>query len=644
MKIRIKHIALILLLVPLLSMGQSKYSSRSSNTTIDTTNAYALLNYSRIIKKENPTKSFDYIEKALEISINKKDKKAEGTCYYTLANLNRDLGIHDIAIRNYLQAIKLFKSINDNENLLLCYSELGKVYDAKKEFIKSKACYNESLRISLKIGSKDGEIDANKGVAAASAQMQDYEESIESYQKVKKQESKRKNSRGVMDANNKIGQILVEQEKEEEAIEYFEESQAIAEEINAPEEAAESYSNMGSAYRSSKEYDKELDVRQKSIKINELANNSDALTTDNLEIGELYLEQNQASEAIPYIEKSIEYSEASANIESKSKAQQSLSEAFAKSGNYDKALESYQKYVALKDSIFAEKEKQILAKMEINTFVLEKQQRIDLLEKNKALKENEILILKQEQEIKTESMKKQSILIYSLIAFVFILIISALLILKSYRQKRIANQMLALKSLRSQMNPHFIFNALNSVNSFISTNDERSANKYLSDFSKLMRSVLDNSEHNFIPLSSEINMLKLYLGLEHFRFKEKFDYQFNVSEEIDIDLYEIPPMLIQPYIENAIWHGLRYKAEKGILNVNISEEDSVLKILIEDDGIGRQKSQEIKTQNQKEKTSTGIKNIDNRLEILNSAYHLNIKVKITDLEKGTKVVIHIPQK
>lgn len=637
---------IILLFVSTFLFGQTKQKTRLPNP--DTTNVYSLLNYSKIIKKDNPSRAFDYIEKALILSIDKNDNKAEAKCYYTLANFNKDLGIYDISIKNYNQSIDIYNKINNKDDLLSCYKELAEVYELIKKYEKSKLYYNKYLDLSKKLGYRDDELIANKGIASSSAQMQDYDESIKSYKKVKSNEAKRKNSKGVIDANNRIGEILVEQNKEEEAIEYFQQSQDIALEMENDEDVAESYSNMANAYRATKEYDKELDVRQKSISINEASNNHEALVTDNLEIGEMYLEKNQPDEAIPYIKKSLEYTEKSDDIETKSKVQQSLSKAFAESGDYDKALESYEKYVALKDSLLAIKEKEILARMEINALVSEKQQRIDLLEKNKALRDNEIVILKQEQIIKQESMKKQRILIYSLIGFVLILIISALLILKSYRQKRIANQMLALKSLRSQMNPHFIFNALNSVNSFISKSDERSANKYLSEFSRLMRSVLDNSEHNFIPLSSEINMLKLYLSLEHFRFKDKFDYEFNVSDDIDIDLYEIPPMLVQPYIENAIWHGLRYKEDKGRLDIALTEEENILKITIEDDGIGRKKSQEIKTQNQKEKTSTGIKSVYNRLKILNETYKLNIRSEIIDIEgdkkTGTKVILLIPQK
>jgi len=228
-----------------------------------------------------------------------------------------------------------------------------------------------------------------------------------------------------------------------------------------------------------------------------------------------------------------------------------------------------------------------------------------------------------------------------------LLLSASFIVFRSSRQKRHANQLLALKSLRSQMNPHFIFNALNSVNSFISKSDERSANKYLSDFSKLMRQVMENSKHDFILLSSEIEILKLYLSLEHFRFKEKFDYSFNIDPKILTDQFDIPPMLLQPYIENAIWHGLRYKEEKGFLKVNFElDKNNFLLVTIEDNGIGRKQSLEIKTKNQKETVSTGLQNIENRLKIINEIHNINISVIISDLkedsDKGTKVIIRLP--
>jgi tetratricopeptide (TPR) repeat protein len=607
-----------------------------------------LLSESRQIFKSEPSKAFDYIESALELSLQRKDKNAEANCYLTLAELNAQLELNNNAISNYKKAEKLYKKLNNNSALLTCYEGLGKTYELIGDYTSAQDYNNKYLALSRTQNSKKDIVKANKRRASSNAKMKNYEASIEDYETVKKEEQSLNNAQGVIEVNNKIGEILLEQSNEEEALEYFEEAQEIAEEMEDEKSIAQSYSNIGDVYRSKKEYEKELEVRQKSVDLNTKTDNIDALTDNNLDIAEVYIETDQPEEAIPYLERSLEYSDAIGSIEKKSKAQQSLSKALAKSGNYSKAMDSYNTYVVLKDSLLNMKEQEILAKLEINTLVLEKQQRIDLLEKNEALRENEILILKQEQEIRAENMRNQRIIIYSLSAFVLLLIGSSVLILRSSRQKRIANQMLALKSLRSQMNPHFIFNALNSVNSFISTSNERAANKYLSEFSRLMRLVLDNSEHNFIPLSSEISMLKLYLNLEHLRFTEKFDYRFDVSEDLDVDSFEIPPMLVQPYIENAIWHGLRYKKEKGFLSVEMKEEKGDLKIIIEDDGIGRKASQELKTANQKAKTSTGIKNISNRLEVLNRTYHINIKAEIIDIDDesktGTLVVIRVPVK
>ena len=195
------------------------------------------------------------------------------------------------------------------------------------------------------------------------------------------------------------------------------------------------------------------------------------------------------------------------------------------------------------------------------------------------------------------------------------------------------------------MNPHFIFNSLNSVNSFIAKKDEKSANKYLSEFSKLMREVLEYSQEEFIPLSKEIELLKRYVKLEHFRFNSDFDFEFIIDEKIRLDDYQIPPMLLQPFIENAIWHGLRYKKVKGELIVKFAQTPSYLEITITDNGIGRSKSLESKTVNQKKMKSTGIKNVENRLDIIQSVFKKKLIVEIGDLDKskkeGTKITLKL---
>ena len=227
---------------------------------------------------------------------------------------------------------------------------------------------------------------------------------------------------------------------------------------------------------------------------------------------------------------------------------------------------------------------------------------------------------------------------------ILIVAVAAYFIYRSAQASKTANQLLALKSLRSQMNPHFIFNALNSVNHFVAQQDERTANKFLSEFSQLMRLVLENSQEDFIPLFKEQEILTLYLKLEHYRFRDKFDYEITIDETISTETLELPPMRIQPYIENAVWHGLRYKETKGKLELSIYNENGFLVVAIKDDGIGRKKSAELKTANQKKHRSTGLKNIQERLHIINKVYKTHYRGEISDLNEqgGTHVRIYIP--
>ena len=157
-----------------------------------------------------------------------------------------------------------------------------------------------------------------------------------------------------------------------------------------------------------------------------------------------------------------------------------------------------------------------------------------------------------------------------------------------------------------------------------------------------MRSVLENSEEDFIPLSKELEQLELYMALEHSRFPDKFEYTLDIDEASDIASYQIPPMLLQPYIENAIWHGLRYRDSKGVLKVSVApKSENEIAICITDNGIGRKKSQSLKTQNQKKQKSKGMGIIQKRVAILNDMYSDKVSIAISDLEKdgsGTQVL------
>jgi ligand-binding sensor domain-containing protein len=200
-----------------------------------------------------------------------------------------------------------------------------------------------------------------------------------------------------------------------------------------------------------------------------------------------------------------------------------------------------------------------------------------------------------------------------------------------------------MQTLRSQMNPHFMFNSLNSINSYIIQNKSNEASKYLSTFSKLMRSILDNSKHRTIPLDKEIKTLDWYLQLEAVRLEHKFTYTIHCSDEIDRETVQIPPLIIQPFVENAIWHGIQNKSSKGHIVIQIDiDEAEILKISITDDGIGRTASALLK-KNQTTHKSYGIDITINRLQMLDPTNSINIidLYDDTNQSKGTQVLLTI---
>jgi ligand-binding sensor domain-containing protein len=206
-----------------------------------------------------------------------------------------------------------------------------------------------------------------------------------------------------------------------------------------------------------------------------------------------------------------------------------------------------------------------------------------------------------------------------------------------------------LKALRAQMNPHFVFNSLNSIQHYILNSKSKEAAKYLNKFAKLIRTILSNTEKSMVTVNEDVESLSLYLELESMRFDGKFDYSINVDKSIDGDYDEIPPMLMQPYIENAILHGLNPKETKGHLKIDIFIKNNYIVCRITDDGIGRVKSGEIKrTTPGNAHKSLGMKITSERVRILNDINKSDLSVSVTDLKDeygnsgGTMVELYIP--
>ena len=621
------------------AITSSKISKRKN--TVATQKFNNLIDQAEKSYKKDASKGIQQITNAL--LLNNTSKKQEAKAYGILGDIHLFWKQYDLAISNYRSSLKrsenntirlkLAKSFLKNGDLdtakqtyqsvnktrlshwqqISLYEELGDVYTAKNEFQEAEKAYQKGLTI------------AKKHIITPK----------------------------ITDLNSKLGKLSFTQGDVNKANTYFNNSLDLASEENKQRSTIEK-ERVADFYNSNREFDKEIELRKKNLNTLETLNEEiitennfsekDSITTQktNYKIASAYVQQEKYDKAIPYLKESISLANKKNDLVIEKDATRKLSEIYKTVGNNLEALNSYQSYVILVDKLYLKKEQEIAHASKFSRNLAQKQQRIIGLENERKLSENKLLISSKDQELIASSNTKQRLFIYSLLVGILLLSLLAFYMYRNNKQQKLNNNLLALRSLRSQMNPHFIFNALNSVNSFISSNDERTANRYLTDFSKLMRSVLENSEEDFIPLEKEVELLELYTKLEHFRFEDKFDYAINIDEDIDINKFAIPPMLLQPYVENAVWHGLRYKKEKGHLDISILKiNEDTIKIEISDNGIGRQKSKELKTQNQQKHQSKGLGNIKKRVSILNEMYKDKVDVFIEDIinDGGTKVVL-----
>jgi sensor histidine kinase YesM len=190
------------------------------------------------------------------------------------------------------------------------------------------------------------------------------------------------------------------------------------------------------------------------------------------------------------------------------------------------------------------------------------------------------------------------------------------------------------------MNPHFVFNSLTAIQSYIFRNDPYLAGKYLANFSKLVRLILENSRKDLIPISKEVETLTHYLELQGLRFEKKFEYSIYIDPDIDVEHQTIPPMLAQPFIENAIEHGVIHLSEKGIIKISFCLSSSSIILEVEDNGVGYEKSSQINQKNKKDHESLAIRITNERLQNLKKVYRRQVKMEIKDLSQGSTIEEH----
>ncbi|MBC2838809.1 histidine kinase [Robiginitalea sp. SC105] len=602
-----------------------------------------LLDSANACMRQDIGRSLDFVTRSMELLGDRSNRRELAQSLTTLGEIYQFHNQYDLAINSYREALETDRRLR---TLLL----LGRVYVLNEDFREAvDLLVPEEDRPGL---APDQRVELCETLGDAYSGLGQVNTAVSYYQLALTIADKNQNAPKVPDLNSKIAQAYDRADRTQEAEAYYGNSLQQARAQN-PARALQESEKVADFYNKRSRFPEEIELRKQSLeRLKELpqgvqAPEADSITAQGVsyKIGNAYLAQDKQEEAIPFLSRSIAEASSRGDLEVEKDATRRLSEVYRNRGDYKKALELYQNYVALVDTLYVRKEQELSRAARFSREMASSQNRISTLEQERQLSQSKYDLALAEQRLTQEINKRQRYIIYSLVFGLLLTALAAFFYYRSNRQKELANHLLALKGLRSQMNPHFIFNALNSVNNYIARNDERSANRYLSDFSLLMRTVLENSEKDFIPLSEEIELLELYLKLEHDRFPDKFEYRIEVDPEVDPEAYRIPPMLLQPYLENAVWHGLRYKEEKGFLKVAIRPLNAkAISITISDNGVGRKRSAALKTKNQQQQKSRGMGNIRKRIEILNQMYGDRITVSVYDLNpdgSGTRVVLNL---
>lgn len=533
------------------------------------------------------------------------------------------------------------------------YVELANELDKKGDYSKAEDYLKRALPIYQKQKNKDKIASTTRSIAQMQEKQNKVDDAIKNYQsaseeavnvgysRVNSNDASRlqnKNPRiqaDYLDSNIKILEkegtkeeaaeaykqkavVDLKSENKEMAIENYE--KAIAVSKDKPEEVLKIKSEISKVYASENNLDKAIEIIKNTVLEAKKIGSVSQQIEQQQRLADLYFKIENQDDAIVLLEETYNLALKNGRTFDAKKAMLALSDYYSQQGNQTKAIELYDKFLNDFDRMVQADSSLVDAKIFQVT-----EEKIKQLEKERALKD--------------ELITKKNKFNYVLIGSVILMLILLGLIAKALFSIKTKNKKIALQSLRREMNPHFIFNSLNSVNQFIAQNNELEANKYLTSYSNLMRNMMETSNKDFISLSNELEQIKKYLDLEHLRFQDKFDYVIVVDEKLDSDAILVPNMLIQPHLENAIWHGLRYRETIGKLKVTFAEENQLIKVSIEDDGIGVEKSRELKTQNQKVHESRGLNNVEERINLLNDLYHQEISYAISSGTDGNGTLV-----
>jgi len=618
------------------------------NTSNEDENKVRILNeISGEYKFIDPKIMLQYAEKALQLSNELKFKKGEANANLNLGNYNIITGDYPAALQNFSSAQIIFEqelennsdANNDLKNgLARAYASIGIVFSEQSSYAKALTYDLKALKIYEAINNLDRSARLYNNIGIVYKALNENDKALEFFTKcLKNQQDSKDENIGITLTN--IGNIyLLEKNYSKANINYLKAQEMFVKYPN-PRGLGELYNNQGRYFKKTNDVVKALESFEKAIVQFNAIEDKFGISDTYFYMGEIYLEQNDLNKALTYTTKSLELSKELEVKDQIVNCEKRISEIYERLNNPIESLKHFKLYANAKDSLANENNYRSSIRAEMN-FEFEKKEVL-------ALKEREKRDLIINEELKQHNLQIVFSVLFALAIFGIVFLIYSRMQLKKTLtlQKELAEY--EQKALHLQMNPHFVFNCLGSISSFIVQNGTDSAIKYLSKFSKLMRLTLEYSKETLIPIDKEIESLQNYLELEQLRFNHKFDFTISKSEEIDDDT-ALPPLLLQPFVENAIIHGLIPKEEKGLIEIEFSLSKSSLKCIIKDDGIGFEKSKELKKALVSVHKSMALDITRKRLEMMESSTTQKANVEIIELKNekleitGTMVVLNLP--
>lgn len=556
----------------------------------------------------------------LKVSLAADDEAKTAQQYETLSEALAEKGDYPRA-EGYLQkALEIYTRLNKKKEAAQTQRSLAKLQESQQKIGQAIENYQSASEVSKdKTLEQANANDANRlrYNRDPKTQMNYAQSNVDLFEKEGRKEE-------AVQAYRQLAETQIQQKNTKGAVASY--AKAI-EASSKPEDVATLTNEIAKAYSENNETGKAINISTAALEKARQQRDIDLQISQMQELAGLYIRDNQPGKAGPLLEAAYTLALKSGNTLKAKTALTALVKHYRDQKDTQHSLVAYEQFINNLDSLIRSDSSLVDARMF-------------------ELTEGRIKELEKERDLQLELISRKNRFNYVLIGSVALMLILFFFIVRALYAIKTKNKKIALQSLRREMNPHFIFNSLNSVNQYIAENNELEANKYLTSYSGLMRNIMEHSNKDFVSLSTELEQLKKYLGLEHMRFHDQFEYQIQVDEHLDTDAVMVPNMLLQPHLENAIWHGLRYKEEKGMLQLDFKKQGKNIEVSITDNGIGLSKSKALKTVNQKAHQSRGITNTTERVSLLNDLYKTRITMHMEELsgegKSGTRVLIRLP--